>query len=223
MNICINFFGQPRYVENAKYIYDNFMKDYRNNFHVLYTTWEHENIEAFEKDFPNAFIKKIKQPDESVFDKDIFENYVIDPTNAHRKQMSHYLYGLYIKAQTKNTILEYEKLHNIQFDIIITVRIYTKLKNPIIPYYEQIKNNDECVFVGNEELFNIYNSPSYPDTFVASNRRIGIDIVDSFDVLKKSTVHNSKMFHPETTSYNIIVNKGHKLHYISNFYAFVIE
>jgi hypothetical protein len=40
MNICINFFGQPRFVNNANYIYNNFIKDEINNFYVLYTTWK---------------------------------------------------------------------------------------------------------------------------------------------------------------------------------------
>jgi hypothetical protein len=146
----------------------------------------------------------------------------MDNTNSH-KQISHYLYGLYIKAETKNTIYEYEKNNNLKFDIIITLRIYTKLKNPIYPYYEQIKNNNEYVFVGSEELFNIYNTGSYPDAFMSSNRDIGIQILDCFDVLKKSGINNTNIFHPETTSYNVIINKGYKVYYIPNFYAFVIQ
>ncbi len=222
MNICVNFFGQPKFVNNAKYIYNNFIKDNSNNFHILYTTWEDENIEVFENDFPGAFIRKIKKPDESVFDKDLLENYKMDYSNAH-KTMSRYLYGFYIKAQSKETVLEYERTHNIEFDVIVTVRIYTKLKNSISPYYERIKNDSENVYVASERLFNIHNSPSYPDTFVASNRSIGLDILDCFDVLKESTIHNSKIFHPETSAYNIIKNKGHKFFYMPNFYAFVIE
>ncbi len=211
MNICINIFGQIKYIEYLKKTIETNLYDNNNTFHILYTTWTDTNIEYFTKEIPNAYIKQYEYPDLNVY-KDIINNYKLDITQPKEKNIERYIFGFYIKSKSYDTIIDYENTHNIKFDIIITIRTYTKIYNNnslIQSYYSMLEDN--IIYTAQEPSYAIYSMPAYPDSFVFSKRKEGLDILNVFDVLEKSTINNTNMFHPETSAYSIIINKGYNI------------
>ena len=128
----------------------------------------------------------------------------MDPTNP-LKSVEHYIKGLYVKQQSYNTIENYEKLNNIKFDFIITLRTDIYLDKHLFEYYEKIMNNlYNTVYVANSPKFNIYNNPSLPDVICIANKEITKKIVDQLSNLSYCVVNNSNLFHPETSFYNAL-------------------
>jgi hypothetical protein len=205
MNICINYYGQIRDIEDCKYMFDNYIFETRNKYHILFTTWEDENIKPFIEKFSESFISTNKQVDESAFDKGLLTKYTIDRTQRKDKTLFHYLKGLYIRNKTIDTILMYEKNKNIKFDLIITLRIDTTISNALSDFYKNVMDKNICV--ANEPRFNIYDTGSYPDCLCFSNRDNMLNILDCLKDIEKCCVKDTNFFHPETTSYNIIINK----------------
>jgi hypothetical protein len=135
----------------------------------------------------------------------IIQNYEMDPTNACVKNVEHYIKGLYVKQNSYNTIENYEKLNNIKFDFIITLRTDIYLDKHLFEYYEKIMNNlYNTVYVANSPKFNIYNNPSLPDVICIANKEITKKIVDQLSNLSYCVVNNSNFFHPETSFYNAL-------------------
>ena len=206
-NICINYFGQIRNIDVLKKTYSEFIYNHNYNYHILLTTWEDEKmIDKFKQIFPNSYVRKVILPDINIF-QDIIKKYTIDPTNSH-KSIEHYLLGLYIKNETKNTILEYLDQININFDIVVTLRTYIYIfDNNISQFFEHINNEENKIYIACDPKFNIYNQNAKPDVIFLSNQDVTLKAVNHFDCLEKTVVNNTNYFHPETSFGKNIIEK----------------
>lgn len=199
MKICINYYGKPDRLNITKEMFDYYIKDEINEFYILYSTWNTKNIDSFKVIFPNAYIKTFDIP--SILEVEEYNNnFKMDSTNNH-KSIQHYIMGLYIKNKSSETILEYEKNNNIEFDFIITLRcgIYFN-KEKISSFYNIILNKNNCVYLAIEPSFNIYNMGSCPDVISISNKNITLKILSQIYNIKNIIINN-EFIHPETSFY----------------------
>jgi len=206
MHICLNYFGQPRNIENTiiefnQYIHSN---DNNINYSILYTTWDTENVDEFKKHFKNSYINLIEKPDLSKYDY-LINNYTLDYSNSY-KNIEHYVLGLYIKKMSYTTIINFEKSQNINFDFIITLRTDTCLNNHLSNFYSDvIKNLNNTVYVANHPKFSIHNQPSLPNTFFIADKRTTKKILEELDISQYCNIKNTNFFHPESSFYNVMV------------------
>ena len=49
MNVCINYYGQPRTLDHMKHTFDNYFAKTKYNLHIIYTTWDHTDISKFKE------------------------------------------------------------------------------------------------------------------------------------------------------------------------------
>ena len=219
MHICINIFGQIRFIEHLLNTINISLIDNINTFHILYSTWTTTDIEGMKNLFPDCYIQQYDLPDINMY-KHFIDTYKLDISQYKHKTISHYILGYHIKKMSIDTILKYENEKNIKFDIILTMRTYTNLFNiPLQEYYKEI--NDNIIYTANEPSFDIYKLGAYPDSFTMAKRDSTLQILNVFDVLDKSTIDDTT-FHPESASYKIIINKGLKIIKLP-FKAFVYE
>ena len=207
MHICLNIYGQPRNIELTINTYTNSIKIPNVKFHILYTTWDTENIDQFERYFPDAFIRQYKHPDLNNYSH-ITDNLIIDPTNRKLDRcIQHSVLGFYIKSMTEHTIKEYESINHINFDFIITTRSDIWLNTNIGCFYNHICNiiNDNTVFVANDPAYTIYNDqPSIPDSMFIANRLVTSKIIRQLDFLQHCAVKNTNYIHPESSFFNAL-------------------
>ncbi len=207
MHICINFYGQPRNPENVRAMLDTSLIDSNHTYHILYSTWENENIELMQKLNPELNIFRYAMPDDTVFDK--FNNFKLDSTQVADKTLKRHLLGLYIKEQTAKTILQYEKNKSIKFDIIVTLRADAKIqKNVLYNFYSSVDLLSNIMYVAEEPCFNIYKTGSYPDVLMFSNRETMLKALDIISIYEYCVVKNTNYFHPETSAFNILIYKN---------------
>jgi hypothetical protein len=219
MHICINIFGQIRFIEHLKNTINTSLLDKTNTFHIVYTTWTNTDVSSIKSIFPDCYIQYYDLPDMNTY-KYLTDSCKLDITQRKDKTISHYVLGFYIKKMSKDTILKYEAENNIKFDLIITMRTYTNLfNNAVQQYYTQFSEN--TIYSAADPSYNIYNSDAYPDSFTMAKRDPALHSLDVFDVLDKCTIGDNT-FHPETSSYKIIINKGLKLIKLP-FKAFIYE
>jgi|688.fasta_scaffold60659_2 hypothetical protein len=209
MKICINYFGQPRKLEVMDATFNTFLNDDENEIHILWTTWKSENIEEFLRIFPNSYINQIDEPDMNEY-KNILYNYTLDHTNS-RKNIIHYIKGLYVKYKASETIANYEQYNKLKFDIVITTRTetYINCAGKLNKYYQQIINNDSnSVYVASHPTFDIYNNGSYPDVMLISSSDTMKKALTQINVIDKCNVNGTNWFHPETASYKSLIILG---------------
>lgn len=201
MNICVNYWGQPRLLNVIQDIYDTQINDKINNFYICYTTWKTEDITKFNIIFPNSCINQIDYPDLSSDKyKDIINNFKYDSYNPDIK---HCIFGLYVREQSLNTVSSYEKNINIKFDFIITIRPDTEIKeDKLFNFYSLIKSNPEYIYVPDRPRFDIYNKGSVPDSLIIANMN------SLKEILKFPNFHdvkvNDNLFHPESSTGQMI-------------------
>jgi hypothetical protein len=130
MNICVNYWGQPRLMNIIERVYKTQINDNINNFHICYSTWKTEDISRFKEIFPNSYIIQYDLPNLENY-KDVIQKYEYDITTISR-DITNYIYGLYIKEQSINTINNYMKCKNITFDFIITLRPDSDIYNGLL-------------------------------------------------------------------------------------------
>ena len=205
INICLNYYGQPRDTEITKNTFNTFINTSNNiNYHIVYTTWKDENIDAFQQLFPNSYINLVDKPDMQNYDN-LINNYRIDDSNNWRKSMEHYIIGMYIKKMSYTTINDFEEKNNINFDFIVSLRTDTYLDNHLCNFYDIIgRNLDNVVYVANNPTFAVHNQPALPDVMFISNKNTSKKILEQLDVLDKCAVNNTNFFHPESSFYNAI-------------------
>lgn len=200
MNICLNYYGQPRILNSTKSNYDNFNAD-KHNLHILYTTWNTESIDEFRLLFPHAYIKQIEKPNIDKF-KDYLTKYSMDPSNPN-KTILHYLYGLYIKQKSQETIKEYP----VKFDVILTLRTDCQIRGgPISKFFNNIQPN--CIYVANSPGYDIYHTGSIPDMLCIATPETMMTILNQLDLFYKCCVNETNFLHPETSFYNYNVLCG---------------
>ena len=212
MNICLNYYGQPRNIDLAKSMFDKYIKTEQNvTYHILYTTWVTEDVTNLKKAFSTAFIKQYELPNLSNYEN-ITKKFMMDPTNPN-KTIEHYLLGFYIKKMSDITINEYVNINNVTFDFIITMRTDIYLSANIHDHYTNIMNNigDNTVFVAHAPKFIVYGGEgqnALPDVMFIANKHVTEKIVKQIDILDKCSVKNHKFFHPESSFYNMLeINK----------------
>ena len=201
MNICINFYGQQRDLQNCIEMLKNNILNKENNFYILYTGWEDEE-QIIENLLEPCFIRRIS------FDKILFNDYLkkysnieVDPLNPY-KTLEHVIRGLYIKQQSINTINEFVEKNNINFDIIITLRTDTKLSHSLFIDYYYIKQlGFQNIYVSRESNFdyNVYNIGATSDFIFISNYENSLKILNQLDNLEDCLIDNTNYFHPETS------------------------
>lgn len=216
IKVCLNFWGQPKNIQNLQNMYESFIYDPQYDFFIVYTTWNSENITTFKNFFPTSYINLIDLP--STNDPnymDIVNNYTLDWTNkANGRLIKSYFLGLYCKDYSRNTINNFETNNNIKFDIILTLRPDTKLFTNISHFYKEINNTSNTICVASEPRYDIYREGSYPDALCISKRNEMFQLLDFINELKLNTLYNTNIFHPETASYKIIVNKNLLIKYL---------
>jgi hypothetical protein len=224
IKICLNFWGQPKNIQNLHNIYLNYLYDSKYDFVFLYTTWKSENITIFKNFFPNSYINLIDLPSENdVNYMDIVNNYNLDETNkCNGRIIKNYFLGLYCKDYTRNTITNVEVENNIKFDIILTLRPDIRLNTNISHFYEEINNTSKTIFVASQPRFDIYNQGCYPDALCISKRDEMFHLLEFINVLKLCTLNNTNIFHPETSSYKLIMNKNLLIKHL-DFFAFLYQ
>ena len=199
MKIALNYYGLPRILDNMLDIYNKFIKCENIEYHILYTTWNTENIERFVEIFPNAFIKQYDIPDMSEYN-DIINNYSLDNTNPN-KTIDHYFKGLFIKQKSIDTINDYEKEKSIEFDFIITLRTDTYIyDNHLNHFYDQIINNlQNNVYLAHGPKFDVHSQGAYPDTLFIANKICTIKMLSQLNNIKQCVLNDTFVFHPETS------------------------
>lgn len=221
MKICVNYYGLPRSVERALRTFRGAIETQGHEFHILYTTWTVEYIKPFEAAFPQAFIRKIRVPGETVFG-DLL-NYELDWTNTQKgKRLRNYLLGSYAKQESKNTILEYETAHNIKFDIIVTLRTDTIIEDAhLADFYGSVALERPIMYFASEPTFgDIHKEGAVPDTLQFSGRDFHLKALDILCALPNCTLSGQRIFHGETSCYKQILYHGGAVHYLP-FYAFI--
>ncbi len=217
MNICINYYGQPRglkIIENNFYekVYDN-----KNNFHILYSTWSSENTEDFKKIFPNSFIKKYDLPDMNNH-IDLIQNYGMDSSQVNG--IENYIKYLTIKNNSLQTIIDYEQIKKINFDIIITMRPdHIFYNDNLYNYYDYFMTKDDYIFVPVDPCYDIYGEGGYQCSFCMCNRTNIDKILSKIQIIKYLTLNNTNIFHPETVGFKLLKYynlKYEKINFICN-------
>ena len=223
MKIAINYFGLPRTPQNARQIFDEYIYDPAHEFHFMYTTWNVENTATVERQFPEIYIQKEPIPSKQYFSY-LINNYVLDETNTiKRKTLYHYLLGIYIKDKSRLTVNAYETAHNITFDLIITLRLDTNIKNAILGgFYNKLQLNTSLVYSASEPCYNVYKEGSYPDTILIGSRDFHLKSLQLLDALPHCTLSDGCTFHPETTAYKTIIFHGGQIEYLP-FYSFIVS
>jgi len=198
MHIFINIYGQQRSLNNTLNMINNYISNSSDTFHILYTGWEHEEPN-FEKEFPTAYINRIKKNEELI---DIYlnsyNNIHLDHTNiANGKNMRHIIYGYYIKSKTADTINDYIEKTSIEPNYIITMRTDTLLYTNINDIYNTLNENN--VYVATEPILDIYKVGSCPDSFITANKENTLKIVNQLYNLYHCVVSGTNFIHPETS------------------------
>lgn len=212
MKIAVNFYGQPRSPHNAHNIFSQTILDKKNEFKVLYTTWDEERIDQFQNLFPASFIRQVPVPPIESF-KDEISKYQIDPTNPN-KTIYGYLLSLYCKKESLKTIQLFEEIANVEFDLVITLRTDTILESNIFQnYYEDAKTRQDSAFVASEINHNVYGTGAYPDMFLLTSRK-ATRALNQIDMLEKCVVQGTNFFHPETSAFQCLVSNSLSVEFI---------
>lgn len=232
--VCINFSGLPKNIDKLLDTYNTNIYSQEYEYHILYTTWVTEDVSKFREALPFAYIKQIERPDSSghsYYDEYLYicNNYNYDRTNiASNKLFFNYFLGQFIRDQSRHTIIEYEKIHTIQFDIIITTRPDIKINDSNISiYFNQIlENKKRALYVANSPIIDIYNCGSYPDALIMGQREHMLYLLDYAYIIRFCALYedpiNKNIIHPETTSYKITQHKNIPLINLE-FFAFVYQ
>jgi hypothetical protein len=222
MNVCLNFYGQPKNIRNLRDVYDKYLYNEKYNYHIVYTTWKTENVELFRSFFPNAYINQIDCPDETnEIYKNITMNYNIDPTNlAGRKNIQGFFLGLYSKDYSRNTILEYETQNNIKFDLIVSLRPDTNLNANVSLHFEKFVENE--IYVASDPCYNIYQQGAYPAAFDMAKRDVMMYLLDFIKIINYCTLNGTNIFHGETSLYKLIKIKNLQIVFL-DFHASVYQ
>jgi len=205
MNICVNYWGQPRLMNIIEDIYKTQINDNINNFHICYSTWKTEDISRFKAIFPNSYIKQYDYPNLENY-KDIIQKYKYDGTTISR-DITNYIYGLFIREQSINTINEYMNIKNITFDFIITIRPDTDIYNGLLhSYYYNILENTNFLYVATHPRYDVYNQGAIPNALLISsyNNMKNILKFPNFELI----AIDGNYIHPETsTGKQVIYNQ----------------
>lgn len=201
MRVCINYFGQIRDMNITIETFNNFIKESVHETHILYSTWDDENIELFKNYFHESYIKTYQKPDLSEpYYNNIIQNYTMDYSNPN-KTIEHYLLGLYIKSKSKNTIEHYEKEKNIKFDIIVSLRtsVYLFDKHISCFYNDIYESGSDYIYTAYDPCYNIHNEIALPDVIFIGKEYSNKKALDQVSILEKCKLYNQNVFHPETS------------------------
>lgn len=195
MNICVNYYGQPRGCKPTLENYMNNIHDNTNKFHILYTTWKTEDITQFKNIFPNSYIRQV-EPN--------LENYhhVIEKFGDFIKN---YLMYLYIIKNSLDTIKEYEDKHKIKFDVIITIRPDNLiLKSPLKDYYNELYNNQDVMLLALGPCWDLYKTGAYQAATSLSSREHAELHLNIIDIIHLLNIEGRNELHPETSAFNLL-------------------
>jgi len=222
MNVCLNFYGQPKNIQNLREMYDKYLYNEKYNYYIVYTTWKTENVELFRSFFPDAYINQIDCPDETnELYKDITTHYNVDPTNlANRRNIQGFFLGLYSKDYSRHTIMECENKNNIFFDVIVSLRPDIKLNKNVSMHFEKFVEN--TIYVASNPCYDIYRQGAYPGQFDMSKRNDMMYLLDFIKIINKCTVDGTNFFHGETSLYKLIKLKNLQIVFM-DFEAFVFQ
>ena len=226
IKICINYWGQTRnYESHARDIYNSRTVPPNSNennyeYHILYSTWKDENIELFQNLFPEAYIKQYDKPDMEQY-KNIIDNYKLDKSQPPSKSLERYLCGLHIKKISTDTIIEYQQIKNINFDIVVSLRVDCNIfDGNLFDYYNKIletnKNNinNNEIYFANEMRYDIYNQGGVPDTLFIGNLNNVLLASKQIDIIEQISLKNTNEIHPETAFYKACIALGLDVKYL---------
>lgn len=229
MNICVNYWGQPRLLNVIEHIYNSQINDGLNNFHICYTTWKDENVSKFKELFKDSYINQIDKPNlELEKYKDIINKFTY---HSYNPDIKHYMLGIYIREQSLKTVVEYQMQKNINFDFIITIRPDTIISEGVLySYYSTIIKNMDYIYVCDRPRYDIYNKGAIPDAVFISSLDTITKIIKSFSFEKDNDIPpdfdnvcvNGNIIHPETVSGQLIRLSDIPIYFL-NLHAFRSE
>jgi len=211
MNILVCYYGQPRQIDRCLEVFNQSIYDTNHTFKICYTTWKNEDISKFQKLFPLAHIRQVDKPD--ILENP--ENFKIDPTNACVKNFDHYAYGIYVKQQIRDTILEVEKVYNTPFDLVIISRTDTLIWDGNMKSCFSECNDENIVCVGHSPRFDIYRVGAVPDVCYFGKRNTVMKSLLHYDNIKHGIVPSIQQFHPESSLYLMFKYFGFQVKYCS--------
>jgi hypothetical protein len=222
MKIAINYYGLPRTPQNARQIFDQYINDSAHEFHLMYTTWNVENTASVEQQFPGIFIRKEAVPSPQVLGN-LLTNYALDESNILlQKSLRHFLLGIYIKDKSRLTVEAYETKMNITFDLVITIRLDTTIRDAHLgEFYNKLQLHEPIVYSAKDGHYDLYNEGTFPDCLLIGGRDFHLKLLQLLDALPNCTLRDGRTFHPETTSYKTVNYYGGRVEYLP-FYSFVV-
>jgi len=203
MNICIGFHGQVRnFKQNGNNLKSQIIDDNdKNNYIVLFSTWENEPIQDFLDIFPIAYVKQYAIEDNTKMFWD--SNISMDITNSYKKLIDFWRYqksleNLYLLIE------EYEQKNNIKFDLILRIRPDIKLNMNLCEYYFYPQKGH--IYVPSQPNYDIFGIGAYPDLLALGGNEEMKDILNGIYVVKFCTIiiNGDKIIHPETLAYSIV-------------------
>ena len=125
-----------------------------------------------------------------------------------------YIFGLFIRDKSINTINEYMNIKNIEFDFIITIRPDSNIYDGILnKYYSNIKDNASLLHTATHPRFDIFNEGAVPDALLISNYN-NMKKVLKFPNFETIAV-NGNIIHPETSTGKTIIHNQIDLNYLN--------
>ncbi len=221
MNICLNYWGQPRELKIIKEIYDTQIYDNKYNFYVLFTTYKNEDVKKFVEYFPNSYINQIDDINENDYEE-IVKEYTFEHWSNN---ILHYIRGINLRSKSYETINNYIKEKNIKFDLVLTLRpdsdIYDcKFYNLYDHIFEVLNKNPNILICADKPAFDVHQCGTIPDALFISKMDT-IEKILKFPNFKIISVSNN-VVHPETASYKHVKSQNIDICYL-NFYAFKYE
>jgi len=196
--ICLLYTGKPRSIPHTKNMID-LLTGGENEYYITLTTWVGEDTSDFVLSFPNSFINYIDVPDQ----KDI-DGFISNQRYESMRPLSNYYHQLYIRSKAVETI----KKINIDFDVVVLLRTDTKIWKNISDLYDNVKADDNSVYIPIGPNWNIYGNNVYygegacPDVIFFSNMLIMEKILTNQIVISKETQQLDGVYHPETCQIN---------------------
>jgi len=192
--ICILYTGKPRVIDHAKSMLE-LLTGGDNEYHIALTTWVDEDTSEFELAFPNSFIDYVQLPKQDDIDR-----FVANDKYVSMRPLSNYYHQLYIRSKSSETL----KKLNMDFDVVVLIRTDTIIWRNISIFYDDVKSNDDVVFVPigpNWDIYGtdvVYGLGACPDVIFFSNQPTMEKILTQQINISRETQQRGGVYHPET-------------------------
>ena len=244
MKVCLCFSGQMRsFTRTVENIKKNIISD-QHEYTILYCCWTTENTQDFEKEFPDALIKKIEQPTINGlefqewyknmmpvmwYNTPIINNKIMTYNLSINNIMNiHYesiqgIYNYYLQLYGYKELIKFIDSKNLlnTYNIFLRVRCDCIYDRIIYNEFENIQENIlYCVKENSYKQF--IEHESLNDQLFFGSRTIMMIILNLLDYCYKLKISGTDSYynrwedviHPETTLYKALTYNGFEEKYI---------